>query len=113
MQLISVFRLTPIRNETGKIYKWQEDVVRLNPQNIQSATYQPNLNKVVVVLTNGNEMILAESLEELEGKVEKATYLQVQVGKLVISDRAFHWLTFSVLLSLLTLLTLQLFRVFG
>jgi hypothetical protein len=44
MNLITVKRLTPFRNENAEIYKWEEKLWTLVPTNVQAAMHEENLD---------------------------------------------------------------------
>lgn len=80
MNLIQTKRLTPIRNEKAEIYKWEEKLICLVPTNIQAATYEENVDKVVLRMTNGDQIIIDGSLEEFDKKYAAASDQRVVVA---------------------------------
>jgi hypothetical protein len=77
MNLILTQRLIPIRNETGEIYKWEEKTVCLVPTNIQAADYEENVDKVVVRMTNGDKIIVGDTIKEFDRKYAAASDIKV------------------------------------
>lgn len=73
MQLLKILKIIPLRNETGVIYKWQEELNFMSPMQVQRARFEPNLQKVVVHLTNGEQVIIDENLEEFNRVFSAAT----------------------------------------
>lgn len=73
MQLIPIIKLIPLRNETGAIYKWEEEANLLSPLQVVRAKYEKNLEKVVVFLKSGEQLIVDETLKELDKKFCEAT----------------------------------------
>jgi hypothetical protein len=73
MRMISIVKLIPLRNETGVIYKWEEEPNLLSPLQVLRAKYEPNLGKVVVLLKSGEQLIVDETLKELDNKFCEAT----------------------------------------
>ncbi len=80
MNLIKTMRLTPIRNEKAEIYKWDERALSLVPTNIQSADYQENIDKVVLKMTNGDQVIIDDSLKDFSVKYAIATDTRVIIS---------------------------------
>lgn len=73
MKLIPIKKLIPLRNETGEVYKWHEEDTLLSPLQIQRVRFEPNLNHVVVHLTNTEQVIVEDSLKEFGKKFNEAT----------------------------------------
>lgn len=73
MRMIPVLKLIPLRNETGAVYKWQEEANLLSPLIIQRARFEPNVEHVVVHLTNGEQVIIEDSLKAFDKKFCEAT----------------------------------------
>ena len=73
MNLISVMKLVPIRNEKGVVYKWDEERMFVNPTTVLRATYRDALKKVVLSMVNGEEIIIEDSLERFAEKFEEGT----------------------------------------
>jgi hypothetical protein len=73
MRMISVLKLIPLRNETGAIYKWQEEANLISPLIVQRARLEPNLDHVVVHLTNGEQIVVEDTLKTFDKKFDEAT----------------------------------------
>lgn len=73
MRLIELNRLTPIRNEEGKIYKWEEKLLLICPTNILHARFEEAVDHVVVRLRSGDELIVDFTLKEFAKAYEAAT----------------------------------------
>lgn len=73
MNMITAMRLDPKRNEKHEIYGYEEQLLLLNPMNIQAARYEPAVGKVIVQLTNGREILIDYTLKELAQKFSDAT----------------------------------------
>jgi hypothetical protein len=71
--MISIIKLIPLRNETGQVYKWEEEPNLLSPLQIVRAKHERNLEKVVVFLKSGEQVIVDETLKELDAKFCEAT----------------------------------------
>lgn len=81
MNLITTKKLFPIRNEKMEIYKWEEDTICLVPSNVQQVTFQQNLDKVVVKMTNGDTVVIEDKLAEFGKKFSNATANHIQVAQ--------------------------------
>lgn len=76
MNLIPLLKLIPLRDETGKIYKWEEEANLFSPLQILRVRFEKNLDKVEVILVNGERVIVDETLKEVDSKFARATGYQ-------------------------------------
>jgi uncharacterized protein YlzI (FlbEa/FlbD family) len=75
MKPIELHKALPLRNESGEVYKWERSMLLVLPSNIQSATWNPDFQKSILTLTNGNTLMVEERLSELASKIDDATAL--------------------------------------
>lgn len=73
MKLIEIVKLIPLRDETGKVYKWQEELNLVSPMQVQRVRLEPNVDKVVLILTNTEQILIDETLKEFNEKFMIAT----------------------------------------
>lgn len=71
--MIPIVKLLPIRDETGKIYKWQEQQEDLSPLQVTRVRLEPAVEKVVVRLVNGEEYVIEDNLLTFRQKFIEAT----------------------------------------
>lgn len=73
MKLMWLMKLIPLRDETGSVYKWQEEQNLVSPMQVLRAKHEPTVDHVVVHMKNGEQMIVESTLEELNRKFMEAT----------------------------------------
>lgn len=73
MRLMHLTLLTPIRDETQVIYKWEERRILVSPTQIESVSWQDNIDKAVVMFTSGRSTPVVGTLEEIAAKYQEAT----------------------------------------
>lgn len=73
MRLISIIKLIPLRNERGEVYKWEEEPNLLSPLQLSRAKFEKNVDHVVIFLKSGEQLIVDETLKELNEKFNEAT----------------------------------------
>jgi len=73
LKLIEIVKLIPLRDETGKVYKWQEELNLVSPMQVQRVRLEPNVDKVVLILTNTEQILIDETLKEFNEKFMIAT----------------------------------------
>lgn len=108
MNLINTTRLTPLRDEKGSIYKWEEEEIVIAPPNLQSASYKPEIKQVVITLTNGQQTIIADTLKSLQAKYVEATNIEFAIEPIQLKTASPIWFYIAGMVVGITLTYLSL-----
>jgi hypothetical protein len=66
MNLMRLTLQTPTRDEQQIINGWTDRKVLINPRNVESATFNEELGKVIIAFTSQRTSPIKESVEYLE-----------------------------------------------